>query len=214
VESEIGKGFNPTSLKSELASMKARLVVESGDWAQMKGQGSFDNIDELFALGAASVRLGDAGRAEAAIEHLGTAAKTVPDRDAREIAEIMGAELDGLLRVSRGDRAGGLAALARAAALEAKRPKPVARPYPIKPAAELYGETLLSAGDAPAALQQFQAALARTPRRAASVLGLARAENAAGGRAQSIRAAKEFLAVRHLADSGRAEEAEARQLAR
>src|SRR5207253_4170284 len=132
IESEIGKGFNPVSLKSELASMKARLVVESGDWALMKGQGSFDNIDELFALGAASVKLGDAGRAEAAIEHLRTAAKTVPDRDAREIAGIMGAELEGLLRFSRGDRAGGLEALARAAALEAKRPKPVARPYPIK----------------------------------------------------------------------------------
>src|SRR5258706_10288534 len=169
-ESEIGKGFNPLSLKSELASMKARLVVESGDWAQMKGQGSFDNIDELFALGAASVKLGDAGRAEAAIEHLGTAAKTVPDRDAREIAGIMGAELDGLVRFSRGDRAGGLAALARAAALEAKRPKPVARPYPIKPAAELYGEMLLSAGDAPAAKKKFSAAPARPPPRGAALL--------------------------------------------
>ena len=31
VESEIGKGYDETSLKSELASMKARLVVESGD---------------------------------------------------------------------------------------------------------------------------------------------------------------------------------------
>ena len=61
VESEIGKGFDPMSLKSELASMKARLVVESGDWALMKGQGTFDNIDELFALGVASVRLGDHG---------------------------------------------------------------------------------------------------------------------------------------------------------
>ena len=50
-----------TSLKSELASMKARLVVESGDWAPMKGQGSFDNIDELFALGMASVPLRDPG---------------------------------------------------------------------------------------------------------------------------------------------------------
>ena len=39
VESEIGRGFGAMSLKSELASMRARLVVESGDWAQMKGQG-------------------------------------------------------------------------------------------------------------------------------------------------------------------------------
>jgi tetratricopeptide (TPR) repeat protein len=213
-ESEIGKGFSPVSLKNELASMKARLVVESGDWAQMKGQGSFDNIDELFALGAASVKLGDADRAEAALEHLGTASTTVPDRDAREIAGIMAAELDGLLRFSRGDRGGGLAALARAAALEAKRPKPVARPYPIKPAAELYGETLLAAGDALGALKQFQIALARTPRRASSLLGLARAAQKAGQPAVAAKMAKDFLATWHLADAGRPELAEARALAR
>ena len=56
-ESEIGRGYGPMSLKSELASMKARLVIESGDWTLMKGQGTFDNIDELFALGMASVPL-------------------------------------------------------------------------------------------------------------------------------------------------------------
>ena len=214
VESEIGRGFGPVSLKSELASMRARLVIESGAWGAMKGVGSFDNIDELFALGMASVRLRDARRAEAALEHLGTASKTVPDRDAREIAQIMGAELDGLLRLSRGDRAGALAALARATALEAKRPRPVARPYPIKPAAELYAETLLGAGDPAAAVVQFQAALMRTPRRAASLLGLARAAQKTGHRAESAEAAKDFLAAWHLADTDRPELAEARALAR
>jgi hypothetical protein len=202
------------SLKSELGSMKARLVVESGDWALLKGQGSFDNIDELFALGMASVRLGDTGRAEAALEHLGTASKTVPDRDAREIAAIMAAELDGLLRFSRADRAGGLAALAKAAAREAMRPKPIARPYPVKPAAELYAETLLAAGDAGAALTQFRAALARTPRRAASLLGLARAAHKAGNRALAAATARDFLSAWHLADKDRPEIAEARPLAR
>jgi tetratricopeptide (TPR) repeat protein len=213
-ESEIGRGYGPLSLKNELASLKARFVVESGAWAEMKGQGSFDNIDELFALGMASVRLGDAGRAEAAIEHLGTASKTVPDPDARSVAEIMGAELDGLLRFSRGDRVGARSALARAAALEARRAKPVARPYPIKPAAELYAEMLLSAGDAPAAYAQFQASLARTPRRAASLLGLARAAKAAGLHAESLKAAKDFLAAWHVADSNRPELNEARALTR
>ena len=127
------EGFNPLSLKSELASMRARQVVESGAWSDMKGQGSFDNIDELFALGEASVKLGDAGRAEAALEHLTTAAKSVPDADAREIAEVMGAQLDGLMRLAKGDRAGGLAALARATVLEMKRPKPIARPIQSRP---------------------------------------------------------------------------------
>jgi len=213
-ESEIGKGFNPLSLKSELASMKARLVVESGDWGLMKGQGTFENIDELYALGAASLQLSDRGRADAALEHLGTAVKAVPDQDAREIAQIMREQIDGLMREASGDKAGALAALARAAALEAKRPKPIARPYPVKPAAELYGEALLRAGDAPAAVTQFQASLARTPRRAASLLGLARAAKAAGKPVEASKAAKDFLAAWHLADAGRPELTEARALAR
>jgi len=212
VESEIGKGYGETSLKSELASMKARLVVESGDWAQMKGQGSFDNIDELYALGAASVKLGDGERAEAALEHLGIASKSVPDADAREIARIMAAELDGLMRFAHGDRDGALAALTKAAAAEARRPKPVARPYPIKPAGELFGDTLLAAGDAAGAVKQYQASLARTPGRAASLLGLARAAKKAGRPAVAAKAAKDFLAAWHLADVGRPELAEMRTL--
>src|SRR5439155_18944277 len=130
-------------------------VIESGDWTAMKGQSSFDNIDELFALGVSSVRLGDLARAETALEHLGKASSAVPDRDAREIAAIMAAELDGVLRLARGDRAGGLASLARATDLEARRPPPIARPYPIKPAGELYGEVLAESGDPRSAIQQF-----------------------------------------------------------
>ena len=214
IESEIGRGFNPVSLKSELASMKARLVVESGDWAPMKGQASFDNIDELFALGMASIPLRDPGRADAAIEQLTTAAKTVPDRDAREVAAIMAAELEGLIKLGRNDRAGALASLARGAQLEAKRPRPVARPYPIKPAGELYGEILLGTGDAAAAVTQFKASLARTPGRAISLLGLARAASVVGRRADAVKAAKDFLAAWHLADKDRPELAEARRLSR
>jgi predicted Zn-dependent protease len=213
-ESEIGKGYGETSLKSELASMKARLVVESGDWAPMKGQPSFDNIDELFALGMASVPLRDPGRADAALEQLLTAAKTVPDRDARGVAAIMAAELDGLIKFGRNDRAGALASLARAAQLEAGRPRPVARPYPIKPAGELYGEILLGTGDAAGAAAQFRAALARTPGRAASLLGLARAASVAGSRTEAVKAAKDFLAAWHLADKDRPELAEMRALSR
>jgi len=214
VESEIGRGYGDDSLKSELASMKARFVIETADWAQMKGQASFGNIDELFVLGVASVPLNDRGRAESALENLGTAATTLPDRDAREVAQIMAAELDGLMRLARSDRPGALASLARGAQLEARRPKPVARPYPVKPAGELYGEILLGTGDAAAAIVQFKASLARTPRRAQSLLGLARAASAAGLRGDAVKAAKDFLAAWHLADNDRPELEEARALAR
>ena len=212
-ESEIGRGFSTTSLKSELGSMRARLVVEAGAWGEMRGQGTFENIDELFALGAASVKLGDLARAEAGVEHLRNATKAIPEADSRDIAGIMAIALDGLRRMATGDRAGGLAALNRAAAAEAARPKPIARPYPITPAVELYAEALLASGDAAGAVKQFRASLARTPGRSASRLGLARAAAKAGMKAESVKAAKDFLAAWHLADAGRPELAEAKQLA-
>jgi tetratricopeptide (TPR) repeat protein len=214
VESEIGRGFGAMPLRSELASMRARLVVESGNWAEMKGQASFDNIDELFALGLSAVKLGDLGRADAAIEHLDTAATTVTDRDAREIAAIMAAELDGLLRTARGDRTRGFESLSRATSLESRRPPPVGRPYPIKPAAELYGEALLASGDPRSAIQQFRSALKRTPNRAVALLGLAEAAQKAGLSDDSADAAQKFLMAWHLADAGRREIAQAKGLAR
>jgi len=214
VESEIGRGFSSTSLKSELGSMRARLVVDAGAWSDMRGQGNFENIDELFALGYAAVRLGDLARGEAAAEQLRNAMSQVADADAKEIAGISAIALQGALRMAANDRAGGLKALAAAAGVEARRPKPIARPYPIKPAVELYAEALLQSGDAAGAVAQFKASLARTPRRAASLLGLARAAAKAGMNAEAAKAAKDFLAAWHLADASRPELAEARQLAR
>jgi hypothetical protein len=179
----------------------------------MKGQGSFDNIDELFALGAASVRVGDKGRADAALEHLGNAATSIPDRDAKQIAQIMRDELDGLMREAAKDKAGSMAAFARAAALEAKRPadRPVA--IPVKPAAELAGERRCARA---MRLAQLGSSRPRSPDAATGgvVLGLARAAKAAGKPLDAARAAKEFLAVWHSADTGRSELVQARALAR
>jgi tetratricopeptide (TPR) repeat protein len=211
-ESEIGRGFNAVSLKGERASLRARFVVESGRWTEMKGQGSFDNVDELFALGLSSVKIGDVARAAAAVEQLQAAQRAAPDADNRQLAGIMTAEVAGLLQLATGKKAGGLASLADAAKLEADRPKPIARPYPIKPAGELYAEALLATGNAPAAVKQFQAALARTPRRSSSLIGLARAAKAARMPAECARAAKEFIAVWHGADAGQPELAEARAM--
>jgi tetratricopeptide (TPR) repeat protein len=178
----------------------------------MKGQGSFDNVDELFALGVASVRLNDAARAEAALEQLQGARAAAPDPVNRQLAEIMYREVGGLYQIMRGEKADGLGALESAAQLEAQMPKPIARPYPIKPAGELYAETLLSLGDAAGAMRAFRAALKRTPRRAASMIGLARAAAAAKQPALAVKTAREFLAMWKRADAGRPEVKEAQAL--
>jgi tetratricopeptide (TPR) repeat protein len=212
-ESEIGRGYGPISLKGELASMRARLVVESGAWSEMKGKTSFDNVDELFALGIASVKLGDEARAEAAFDQLQQARSAAPDLDNRQLAQIMSAEVAGLLQLARGQNAEALKTLAIGARLEAERPRPIARPYPLKPAAELYAEALFASGDADGAVRQFQASLVRTPRRAASLIGLARAAQAAGQRQLAAKTAREFIAMWHAADAGRTELADARSIA-
>ena len=213
VESEIGRGFGGVSLKSERASMRARLVIESRRWELMKGQPSFDNVDELFALGLASVKLGDRARAEAAIEELQRARAAAPDVDNKRIAEIMNRELGGLYQIMLGNKAEGMAALESAAGIEWEAPKPIARPYPIKPAGELYAEALLESGDATGAVREFQRALKRTPRRAASMIGLARAAAAAKQTVLASRTAKEFLSMWKQADPARPEINEARRIA-
>ena len=211
--SDINRGFDTEALRNELASMRARAVVESGDWASMRGQSDFVNIDELFAVGLSSVKLGEPARTVTALEHLEKAASSIPDPGARAVADIMADQLAGLVEIAMGDRPAGLAALARAADAEAKQPRPIARPYPIKPAAELYGEALLAIGQPSQAVQQFTRALGRTPRRAAGLLGLARAAQKAGMKTESVRAAKELLDVWKRADQGRPEIAEVRALA-
>jgi tetratricopeptide (TPR) repeat protein len=213
VESEIGRGNGPLSLRNERGSMRARLIVESGKWELMKGQGSFDNVDELFALGIASVKLGDRARAEAALEQLQGARAAAPDASNRQLAEIMYRQVGGLLQIARGEARPGLDALKSAAQLEAAMPKPIARPYPIKPAGELYAEALLTAGDAAGAVREYQLALARAPRRAAALIGLARAAAAAGQRTLAARTALEFTAMWKAADAGRPEMAAAREIA-
>jgi len=214
VESEIGRGSGPLSLRIERASMRARFVVESGRWELMKGQPSFDNVDELFALGLAGVKLGDRPRAEAALEQLDGARRAAPDPDSKRLAEIMYREVGGLYQILRGEKTEGMAALAAAVRLEGQMLRPIARPYPIKPAGELYAEALVANGDPAGAVREFQAALKRTPRRAASLIGLARAAAAAGQPVLASKTAREFLAMWNRTDQARPELAEAKRLAR
>ncbi|MFO0982304.1 MAG: hypothetical protein U1E76_11305 [Planctomycetota bacterium] len=76
-------------------------------------------------------------------------------------------------------------------------------PVVVKPAHELLGEVLLELGRGAEAELEFELALQRAPRRAASMLGRARAAAQAGdvGKANTIRA--ELGALWHSADPDR-----------
>ncbi|MCA1586614.1 MAG: hypothetical protein LC791_18200 [Acidobacteria bacterium] len=209
-DSTIGRGSGPMALRNDRGSLRARAVIESERWSEMKGQGSFDNIDELFALGMSAVKLGEPARAVAARDLFAKAAAPGQDPELREQAAIMVKEIDALVAMAERQPAQAFAAMDAATALQAKMSKPIGRPYPVKGADELYGELLLEAGRPKEAMAWFERTLVRTPNRSRAVLGLARAAAKAGEPVKSRSAYKQFLANWHLADKGLRELAEAR----
>ena len=80
-------------------------------------------------------------------------------------------ELGALDLFAHGRQAEAFAMMDRAAALQARMPKPIGRPYPVKGADELYGELLLQANRPKEAIAWFDRALARTPNRSRAVFG-------------------------------------------
>ena len=213
-DSEIGRGSGPMALRNDRGSMRARLILESERWQDMKGLGSFDNIDELFVLGMSAFKLGDTARLTAAVgefEKLTTS--SAADAATKEQALVMLHELGALLMLAHGRQKEAFDAMERAVMAQGKMPKPIGRPYPVKGADELYGELLLQANRPKEAIVWFDRALERTPNRSRAVLGLARAAAKAGATARSRTAYKQFLTNWRLADPGAPELAEARAAA-
>jgi tetratricopeptide (TPR) repeat protein len=197
-------------LRNDLASIRAHHVVETRQWSILGGGTFFGNLDELFALGMSAARLKDPARAEAALDLLRKFVATDKDEGRKPIALVMEKELEALVHAARGRRSDALTAMAQAAAIEDRMKRPIARPRPIKPAHELFGEMLIEAGKPAEAIPHFERALWRSAGRALSVLGLARAAAASGDGALARRQYETFLKMWHAADPGLPELAEAR----
>jgi tetratricopeptide (TPR) repeat protein len=211
--SEIGRFSGADALRNDRGSMRARYVIESERWAEMQGQSTFDNLEELFALGLSAVNLADAARVRTVIGELRKAAAS-QDAGLREQAEVMLAEMEALDTFAQGRHAEAFSMMDRAAALQARMPKPIGRPFPVKDVNELYGDLLLQVGRAKEAVVWFDRALARTPNRSRALFGLARAYRNAGDATNARAAYKRLLANYRLADPGLPEVAEAREAVR
>ena len=209
-QSEIGRGSADAALRNDRGSMRARYIIESERWVEMKGQNTFDNIEELFALGLSAVNLGDAARVRTVIDEFRKAAAPSQPFELREQAGVMLREMEALDLFAQGQHAAAFEIVSAAAALQARMPKPIGRPMPVKDVNELYGELLLQVGRAREAVLYFDRVLARTPNRSRAVLGLARAYRNAGDAANARAAYKRFLTNYRLADPGLPEVAEAR----
>jgi tetratricopeptide (TPR) repeat protein len=209
-DSVIGRGSGPLALRNDKGSMRARYVIESERWAEMRGQSSFDNLDELFVVGVSALRLQDAPRAQAVRAELQKASAPEMDAGLREQATILLLELEAIAAVVDGLPGVAFSKMDEAVRLQDRMPRPIGRPFPVKGADELYGELLLEVGRAKDAVGWFERTLARTPNRSRAVLGLARAAGKAGDAATSRRMYGQFLENWKDADAGLPELVEAK----
>jgi tetratricopeptide (TPR) repeat protein len=178
----------PSSLlRFHLVQMRALYSIETGE-AQKAGIDVTD-IDlparaaRLFAAGTFALNRGrrqDAESSLAALRNLQPSTAAGDSRHAHvyqgdlQAAAIMENQLAALLLMANGKSKEAIELMKKAVAAEDKAPYEFGPPMPPKPAHELLGEILLSSGHPDLARVQFQLALLRAPKRALSLLGLAR----------------------------------------
>jgi hypothetical protein len=213
-DSVIGRGSGRLALQNDKGSMRARYVIESERWEEMRGQSSFDNLDELFVVGVSALRLRDAPRALAVRAELQKASAPEMDPGLREQSTILLLELEAVAAVVDGLPGVATSKMDEATRLQDRMPKPIGRPFPVKGADELYGELLLELGRPKDAIGWFEKTLVRTPNRSRAVLGLARAAAKAGDAARSRAMYEQFLENWKAADPGLPELAEAQAAVR
>jgi len=180
---------------SGLSQMRAIWIVETRRCEGLVPPASATASRDDFVRGLCALDSGDRTAAKASAEAL--AAPVSKDdthahggggsysRGGASAGRILGIELEALLSFGVGKRDEGLRLAAEAAAAEEAMSFEFGPPVVVKPAHELSGELLLAAGKPADARREFEASLAQNPGRALSLLGLARAEAAAGDVAAS-----------------------------
>jgi tetratricopeptide (TPR) repeat protein len=198
--------LNPTKAKrSHLAMARAAYLVDTHDWSSDVARMAVDTSGLPFGAfwlglpdGWAAVERGDLATAESALDAMEARLNTVEQDttyrlgSSRVSAEIMTAELKAMVLQASGKSDEAVALLSDAAAKEDAVPYDFGPPETIKPPKELHGELLLQLDRPAAARLAFERALARTPRRPAGLIGLARAAGQAGDEATAATALAEL----------------------
>jgi len=190
---------SPRSLM-HLGQMRAYYALETGEADHLSG--SFDlakggptgRTAMLLAQGTLAARQ---KRLPEARQALAEARAALAAGHSPKEAEIMAQELEAVVLEAEGKRDEALGAAARAAAAEDALSFEFGPPVPVKPAHELLGEMLLAAGRAKEAEAQFERTLAKCPKRAPALRGLAQAARQSGDAQTAQRTADDLKAFWH-----------------
>jgi len=185
---------NPTYGKRyHLAAGRAAYLVETREWDGDVARITVDTTGlnpAPFLLGLpegwAALERGDTATTSKVIDAMEARLTQVKADTSSSLGstatnmEIMQRELKGMMLVKAGKNDEGVALLRQAAAQEDTVPYDFGPPETIKPPKELLGEILLAVGNPAEAKVAFEQSLARTPRRPASLIGLATAATRTG----------------------------------
>jgi len=204
-------------IRFHLVQMRAAYQIETGQLYPIRGGIDTSNLDlpavagDLLATGFLASNRGDRAEAErslGAIRKLSSASSPASARQHAHLypadvqaVEIAEKELAALLLLSDGRSKQAVQLMTEAAAVEDKMPFEFGPPAPPKPARELFGEILLQLARPQEARRQFELSLLRTPGRALSLLGRARALAESGDRAGAREAYTELRKIWHRADA-------------
>jgi len=198
-------------------AMAARYVLERADWAGAAGfpftSTQYPQPDSLirFTRGLGMARSGDLVGARAEIEAIKALRAALEksnqsywaDRSEEQMLAI-----SAWIALKEGAREQALKFMAAAADGEDGSIKHVAMENRLYPMRELYGELLLEMGEPAAAMREFETALEQTPNRYRTLLGIARAANAAG---DGQKASEYYAKVVNLAKNADTERPETRE---
>ncbi|MEO8336058.1 MAG: tetratricopeptide repeat protein [bacterium] len=203
--------WNDVDARFVLSDLIFRYATETGEgWAAVGPAVAAEGSDTGTPRGAtftanaayhaalAGVMTGDTALGRAYVQRIRSrdTAGVAPQRRARD--ELAASQVEALIATSRGDTTAALAAWDRAIiADEAISPL---GPPALVPTHEWLGSLQLRRGNAAAAVKSYTRALERRPNRAAALLGLARAQRAAGDRAAAERTYRKLTQQWHSAD--------------
>jgi len=193
------------------AAMPARIALERGAWdeaaALVPVETPFPQTAAMthFARALGHARSGRPAAASGDIDALRRLAERLRGTDAywAEQLDIQRIAAEGWVAFASGRREDGLRLLREATDRESRTDKAAITPGPLAPARELLAEALLEAGDARAALAEFEAVSRTEPRRFRATAGAMQAAAAAGDTAAARRHAAALVDIAPNPDSPR-----------
>ena len=219
--------------RSHLVSMRAHYRIETRRWdsesieVDTSGLGLSATATDIFTRGLTAVRTNQASAAKPLLAELnrvieekrkkGKQHKHAADPkeqppDQRK-AHVLARELEAAIHLAEGRADKAVRLLEQATELQETLSLSYGPPDPVKPAHELFGEVLLELKRPQDAAEQFEKALDRAPKRALSLLGLARARSQSGGLDAARQDYADLGQVWHKADSDLPELEEVKQAA-